>query len=162
MIALRSSVCIDALATEVWGHLARLEDIRLWSEAIDDARCGDGVDHRVGAERSCRLSGGVLIRERWLAWEEGGSFTYEGVGVPLVSRARNTWSVHPEGARTLLTSDAEVVLKGGRLGRLLETLNSRQIEPMGRRSVAAFKYPVEHGERPPVKHAKLASAPITC
>jgi hypothetical protein len=38
VIALRSSVCIDALATEVWGHLARLEDIRLWSEAIDDAR----------------------------------------------------------------------------------------------------------------------------
>jgi Polyketide cyclase / dehydrase and lipid transport len=162
VIALESSACIDAPATEVWRRLARLEDIRLWSEAILDARCRDGLDHGVGAERTCRLSGGVVIRERWLAWEQGRSFTYEGIGVPIVSSARNTWTVRPEGERTLLTSEAEVVLKGGRLGRLLEPLISRQIERMGRRSLAAFKYLVEHGEPPRVKHAKLAPAPISC
>jgi hypothetical protein len=104
----------------------------------------------------------MVIRERWLACEEGRSFSYEGVGVPRVSRARNTRTVQPESERTLLTSEAEVVLKGGRLGRLLEPLIARQIRGMGRRSLAAFTYLVEHGEPPPVRHARLAPAPIAC
>src|SRR6266508_4520864 len=48
-----------------------------------------------------------------------------------------TWTVQAEGERTLLTSEAEVILEGGRLGRLLEPLMSRQIRRMGRRSLAA-------------------------
>jgi hypothetical protein len=162
VITLRSSVCIDAPASEVWARLARLEDIRLWSEAIVDAHCDEGHDRGVGAERTCRLDRGVVIRERWVAWEEGRSFTYDGYGVPLVSRARNTWSVSAEGQRTLLTSEAEVNLKGGRVGRLLEPLVSRQARRMGVRSLAAFKYLVEHGEPPPVPHARLAPAPVGC
>ena len=89
MITLHSSVCIDARAADVWDRLARLEDIRLWSEAIVTARCREGRAHGVGAERTCRLTSGVVIRERWLAWDEGRSFTYEGIGVPW-SRARVT------------------------------------------------------------------------
>jgi len=162
MIALRSSVCIDAPAAHVWDRLARLEDISLWSEAIVDAQCAQGLDHGIGAERTRRLPDGVTVRERWLAWEEGRSFTYEGVGVPLVSRARNTWTVQPEGERTLLTSAAEVILKGGRLGQLLEPVVGLQFRRMGPRSLAAFKYLVEHGEAPRVRHAKLAPAPAVC
>jgi hypothetical protein len=162
MIALRMSACIDAPTDRVWDRLARLEDIRLWSEAIVDSRCVDGRDHGIGAERTCRLNGGVVVRERWLAWEEGRSFTYEGVGVPLVSLARNTWTVEPEGGRTLLTSEAEVLLKGGRLGSLLEPLVSYQIRRMGQGSLAAFKYLVEHGEPPRLRHARLAPAPTVC
>ena len=139
MLALRSSVCIDAPLEEVWARLARLEDIRLWSEAIVEARCAAGRDHGVGAERTCRLRGGIVIRERCVAWDAGRSFTYDGVGVPLAARARNAWSVHAQGDRTLLVSEAQVVLKGGPVGRLLEPLLSRQISIMGRRSLAAFK-----------------------
>jgi hypothetical protein len=146
----------------VWDCLARLEDIQLWSEAIVEARCAAGHDHGVGAERTCRLTGGITVRERWLAWDEGRSFTYEGAGIPFVLRARNTWTVHPEGAQSLLTSEAEVVLRGARLGALLEPLVSRQFRRMGPRSLAAFKYLVEHGEPPPVRHAELAPAPIAC
>jgi hypothetical protein len=39
---------------------------------------------------------------------------------------------------------------------------SRQIRRMGRRSLAAFKYLVEHGKAPPVQHAELAPAPTVC
>ncbi len=162
MIALRSSVCVDAPTTRVWERLARLEDIRLWSEAIADARCVDGRDHGKGAERTCRLTSGITVRERWLAWDEGRSFTYEGIGVPLVSRARNTWIVQPEGERTLVTSEAEVSLKGGRFGRLLEPVVAAQIRRVALRSLAAFKYLVEHGEPPRVRHAKLGPAPSVC
>jgi hypothetical protein len=162
VIALRSSVCIDASAAEVWDRLARLEDIWLWSEAIVDARCTQGLERGVGAERTCQLTGGIAIQERWLTWDEGRSFTYEGVGVPLISRALNTWTVHPEGHRALLISEAQVVLKGGGLGRLFEPLVSRQIERMGRRSLAAFKHLVEHGAPPRVPHARLAPVPSAC
>jgi hypothetical protein len=104
----------------------------------------------------------VRIQERWLEWEQGRSFTYEGVGVPLVSSARNTWTVAPDGHRTLLTSEARLILKGGGLGRLLEPLVVHQTRRVGARSLAAFKYLVEHGEPPQERHAKLAPAPSSC
>jgi len=162
VVALRSSVCIDAPADLVWDRLARLEDITLWSEAILDARCVEGRERGVGAERTCRLSAGVTVQERWLAWEERRAFTYEGVGIPLVSRARNTWTVQPAGQRRLVTSQAEVILRGGRLGRLLAPIVSRQLARMAPRTLAAFKYLVEHGEPARVPHAKLAPAPTAC
>jgi hypothetical protein len=162
VIVLRSSVCIDAPLEQVWARLARLEDIRLWSEAIVEASCAEGREHGVGAERTCRLRGGIVIRERWVAWEEGRSFTYDGVGVPLVERARNTWSVHAEGERTLVVSEAQVVFKGGRVGRLLEALLSRQLRVVGRRSLAALKHLVETGQAASVPHARLAPAPTAC
>lgn len=162
MITLSGSVCIEAPTHEVWARLARLEDIQLWSEAVVEARCDGVVSHGVGAERTCDLVGGFTIMERWLVWEEGRSFTYEGVGIPLVARARNEWAVHAEGERTLLTSRAEVILKGGLLGKLLEPIVAYQFNRIGPRTLAAFKYLVEHGEPPPGKHARLPRVPVGC
>jgi hypothetical protein len=161
-IKLVASVCIEAPAEDVWARLARLEDIRLWSEAVLDARCEGALSQGVGAERTCDLRGSIAIHERWLAWDEGRSFTYEGVGIPLVSRARNEWTVQPEGDQTLLTSQAEVVLKGGPLGRLLEPIVAYQLNRIGPRTLTAFKYLIEHGEPPRVKHAKLPRVATAC
>jgi hypothetical protein len=146
----------------VWARLASLEDISLWSEAVLDARCDGAFSRGLGAERSCELVGGIRIKERWVEWEEGRSFTYEGMGIPLVARASNTWTVHPEEDKTLLTSGAEVVLKGGLIGRLLEPLVAYQINRVGRRALAAFKYLVEHGEPPQGKHSRLPEIPVAC
>ena len=162
MVKLFASVCVEAPVEIVWARLARLEDIRLWSEAVLDARCEGPLSQGVGAERTCDLRGGITIRERWVAWNEGHSFTYEGVGVPFVAHARNEWSVQAECDQTLLTSHAEVVLKGGRLGRLLEPFVAYQLKRIGPRRLAAFKYLVEHGEPPRVKHAKLPRAATAC
>ena len=63
--------------------------------------------------------------------------------------------------RTLLTSEAEVVLKGGRAGRLLEPLLRLQFSRMGSRTLAAFNL-VEHGEPSILTHAKLPRAPAAC
>ena len=127
MITVAMSVCIDAPASEVWAQLARLEDIRFWSEAVVDARCEGVASRGVGAERTCDLRGGITVHERWVAWDEGRSFTYEGFGVPGVAQARNYWSVRPEGAQTVLTSEADVELKGARTTRLLEPIFAGQI-----------------------------------
>src|SRR5262245_54755126 len=110
MIQLFASVCIEAPAEAVWAQLAKLEDIQLWSEAVLHARSTGIVSQGVGSERICELVGKRTIMEYWIAWEEGHSFTYEGFGIPLVQRAVNRWSVVPQGARTLLTSEAAVTL----------------------------------------------------
>jgi Polyketide cyclase / dehydrase and lipid transport len=162
MIDLFESACIEASADKVWAALARLEDIQLWSEAVVAARCEGGRSRGVGAERVCDLAGGITIRERWLSWEEGRSFTYEGFGLPLVSRATNKWSVQREGSNTLLTTHAHVVLKGGIVGRLLEPIVKAQAKRMGPRALAAFKHLVEHGEPPRGKHSKLPAIPVNC
>jgi hypothetical protein len=84
------SVCIEAPSDEVWTALARLEDFQLWSQQVVAARCDGPISHGVGAQRRCDLGAGITITERWLSWEDGRSFTYEGVGLPLVARATNT------------------------------------------------------------------------
>jgi hypothetical protein len=162
VIRLESSVCIDAPAPAVWAALARIEDIKLWSAAVRDSRCEGPISRGVGAERTCQLIGGITLRERWLAWDGGHSFTYEGEGLPLVARARNTWTVHAEGEQTLLTTRAEVVLKGGPAGRLLEPLLRLQFRRMGPKALAAFKYLVEHNEPPRLKQSRLPAARATC
>ncbi len=162
MITLEASVCIEAPASEVWAGLARLEDISVWSETVLDARC-DGLTSRgVSAERTCDLRGGIRITERWLAWDEGRSFTYEGIGIPLVAHAKNEWTLHPEGEKTLLTTKAEVILKGGVVGRLLEPIAAYQFKRMGPRTLAAFKFLIEHGEPPHGKHSRLPKIPVAC
>ena len=162
MITMTTSVCIDAPPAKVWACLARLEDIQIWSEAVVSARCTGTRLRGVGAERSCDLRGGITIRERWLEWDEGVSFAYEGRGVPFVSTARNEWRIDPVGTQTLLTSTAQVVLKCGALGRLLEPLAARQSRRLGSRAMAAIKYLVEHDRPPGVKHKKLLPVPGLC
>jgi hypothetical protein len=156
MIRLFSSACIDAPSDVVWQRLAALEDIQLWAEPIIHAECPAGLSQGVGAQRTCRLASDVVIKERWIAWEEGSSFIYQATGVPLVAHARNHWTVRAAGLdRTLLTSMAELELKGGLFGRLAEPL-------MGRNSLAGFKYFVEHGRPYPGKQSELPQAPAVC
>src|SRR5581483_499882 len=103
MIKLFASVCIEAPAEMVWARLAKLDDIQLWSEAVLHATCEAGKSRGVGAERTCQIVGNRTIQERWIAWDEGRSFQYEGFGIPLMKRTGNRWSVQPEGEKSLLT-----------------------------------------------------------
>ena len=162
MIKMRGSVCIDAPAAAVWDRLARIEDIKLWAEPIRRVTC-DGESRGVGARRKCELGANVILEERWTAWNEGHSFQYEGSGIPLVKRAVNTWSVSPHSAQqTLLSCDAEVELKWGWLGRLLEPLMTLAMRRMAPNSLAAFKYLVERGRPYEGRHSSLPRAAVSC
>lgn len=91
------------------------------------------------------------------------SFTYEGTGLPFVETARNTWSVRAEGPnQTLLTTVAEVKLGRGWLGIILKPVMAVASRRMSSRSLAAFKYLVEHGEPFKGKHSLLPRAPNSC
>lgn len=162
MVKLFASVCIEAPAATVWTRLAQLEDIQLWSDAVLHARCEGARSRGVGAERTCELLGNRTIRERWVAWDEGRSFQYEGFGLPLVQRAVNRWSVLPQGEKALLTSEAEVEFKGGLFGRVLALALAPVMRRMAPRALAGFKYLVEHGQPYEGDAAKLPRAPASC
>ncbi len=142
--------------------LAQLEDIQLWSDVVVRARCDGARSRGVGAERTCELVGRRTITERWVAWEEGRSFQYEGFGLPLVKRAVNRWSVHPHGDRALLISEAEVQFKGGIFGRVLALAMAPVMRRMAPGALAGFKYLVEHGHPYEGKAAELPRAPASC
>src|SRR6266545_1958712 len=162
MIKLFASVCIEAPAAIVWARLAMLEDIQLWSEAVLHARCEGTVSQGVGAERTCELAGNYIIKEQWVAWEEGRSFQYEGFGVPLMKRAVNRWAVIAQGEQSLLTSEAELEIKGGMFGRILEPILGPLMRRMAPSALAGFKYLVEHGHPYEGKASELPRAPATC
>ncbi len=162
MIKLNSSACIDATVESTWKILSQIENIDLWSEPIETSFCSGDISRGIGAERTCELKGNIAIHEKWIEWDEGKSFTYLGFNIPLTKSAKNTWSVISENGKTLLTSEVEIVLKGGIFGKLLEPLMHQMSKRMGANALAAFKYLVEN-ERPyKGKYSSLPRAPITC
>ena len=162
MIKLSTSACIEASTDTVWALLANLENIHAWVEPIISSHCTGEKSRGIGATRVCNLSGGISVTEEWTAWDEGRSFEYIASGMPLVKRATNRWVLHPHGNQTLVVSHAEITLKGGALAKLLEPAMRRAIKTMGPRSLAAFKYLVEHGVPYQGKHNELALAPVAC
>jgi polyketide cyclase/dehydrase/lipid transport protein len=135
---------------------------QLWSEPVLHARCTGAVSQGVGTERVCELAGNTTISERWVAWVEGRSFTYEGSGIPLMQRAVNRWSVIPQGERALLTSEAALTIKGGVLGSMLEPILGPLMRRMAPNALAGFKYLVEHGHPYDGKASELPKVPATC
>lgn len=63
---------------------------------------------------------------------------------------------------TLLRAVADVDLKGGLLGRLLEPLLRLVSSKMGDQALAAFKYFVEQGKLFEVKQASLPKPSAIC
>lgn len=159
MIRASQSVCIEAKSDVVWAQLAKLEDIVLWSSDVLRASCtGRGV----GADRFCALAGNINIREHIVDWEEGKSLKYEGFGLPMVKRACNRWSVRSEGEKTLLTTEAEIEIRGGVFGRLLEPFMKLMIHRMAPRTLASFKYLVETGQPFKGKSSELPPISSVC
>ena len=122
MLKMKSYACIEASPEKTWSVLADLENLSQWSEPVLSSKYLGELKRGVGAQRVCKLSNNITITEKWTDWEEGVAYTYEGFNLPLVKSAKNTWSVKEENGKTLLSTEAEVVLKGGILGRLLEPI----------------------------------------
>lgn len=162
MLKLCTSACIDSPVEKVWEQLARLEDIQLWSEPVLNAHCDGALSNGVGAERTCQIAGNRTIHEKWVEWEEGHAFKYEGYGIPMMKRATNHWSVQAVGEKTLLTSEAELEFKGGVFGLALERIMGPMMQRMAPDSLAGFKYLVEHGKPYEGKFSELPRVSAVC
>jgi len=79
-----------------------------------------------------------------------------------VKSAKNTWSVISVNNKTLLTSKAEIEIKGGFIGKLFKPIRLLITTQMGANVMAAFKYLVEEGKPYKGKHSSLARVSVTC
>jgi len=156
------SVCIDAPAAAVWKVLSALDSIHLWVEPIRHSYCEGSTRRGPDAVRVCELGANLRVRETIVDWIEGSSFAYEGEGAPLTRRAVNRWTVEDRGAQSLVTTTAEVVLKGGIFGRVLEPLFATVAGRMGSRSLASLKFYVENGTPYAGKARDLPPIPAVC
>jgi hypothetical protein len=162
MFRMTASACIEAPAEVVWAHLARLDQIHVWTDVIHRSYVSSACTSGVGAERTCELAGKRALHERFVAWEEGRSFTYESTDAPMMKLARNRWTVTASGARSLVTTDAEMEFRGGWLGRLLGWVLVPLMRLVLPNPLAKFKYWVENG-RPYAGRASMLPVPAaTC
>jgi hypothetical protein len=162
MLKMKSYACIEASPKTTWKVLSDLENLSMWSEPVISSKYIGDIKQGVGAQRICHLSNNVTITEKWTDWVEGETYTYEGFNLPLVKSAKNKWSVKAVNGKTLLSTEAEVVLKGGIFGRLLEPLMLIISKKMGADALSAFKYLVENGKPFEGKHSQLPRVSAIC
>ena len=158
MFRMTTSACIEAPADVVWAHLARLDQVHVWTDVIHRSYMSSACATGVGAERTCELAGKRDLHERVIAWDEGRSFTYESTDAPMMKLARNRWSVIAVGDRSMVTSDAEMEFRGGWLGRALGFVLVAVMKLVLRNPLAKFKYWVEKG-RPYLGRARALPVP---
>lgn len=159
---LKMSACIEAPKEKVWQVLSDISNVGSWVDPILSAHCENDKRSGVGAIRVCHLKGNMTIKEKWVEWDEGKSYTYQGYGAPFLKSAKNKWSIKPYKGKTLVTTESEVELKGGIFGKLLEPLLFFFTKKMGANALAAFKYLVETGEPYEGKHSTLHRVPTAC
>lgn len=159
---LKLTACIDAPKEKVWAVLSDLAAIHLWVAPVSSAECSGERNRGVGTVRVCGLRGNVKVKEEFTAWSEGHSFTYRASDVPMVKFATNQWSVESTNGKTLVTTESEVILKGGVLGGLLVPLMRLWSRKAGTESLAALKYLVENGHAYVDSPSRLPKAPLAC
>lgn len=158
------TACIEATKEKTWEYLSDVSNINLWVDDIITSPCESNQTRGIGTVRICHLRGNKISREKFVAWEEGHSYTYQAVttSMPMVKQAQNTWSVTSMNEKTLLTSEPEIVMKGGIFGKFLGLLMRPMIQKQMADVLASFKYLVENGQPYDGKPSRLSRAPITC
>lgn len=161
---LKATACIEAPKEKTWEYLSDVSNINLWVDDIVASPCEGAQGRGTGTVRVCHLRGNKLAREEFVAWEEGHSYTYEAVTIPMpmIEQARNTWSVTSMDGKTLLTTEPEIVMKGGVLGKLLELFMRPILRKQMADVLASFKYLVENGRPYEGTPSRLPRAPMTC
>lgn len=161
MLVMKSAVCIEAPPRQVWDYLSAIESINLWVPAIKQAWCENGQKRGVGTVRVCKLEK-FEVREEFLEWDEGKSFKYVARGAPMIESASNRWDLEPEGDKTMVTSRAEIIVKGGIFGGPLEPLIYLATRAGFPNALAPLKYYIETGKPFTGKAKDLPLAPAFC
>ncbi len=156
------SACIEAQKDQVWNILADITNVHLWVDPIISASCEGGVKNGIGTIRTCHLKGNMVVKEKWVQWNEGDSFTYHAESMSIIKSAINKWTVKSSNGKTLVITESEVVLKGGIFGKILEPAMYLISKKMGADSLAALKYLVETGKPFEKKFSKLPRVPTAC
>lgn len=78
------------------------------------------------ASRHCDISGFGSVEEHITEWNEGRDFTYYATGVGPISDGDSTWSVKPDGEKTIVYADLRYGVRFGPLGGLMNGIILRR------------------------------------
>ena len=101
----------------------------------------------MSASRHCDVAGFGGIEESIIEWNEGREFTYVFTGVGPISEWYSTWSVKPQGDKTLVYTELRYRVRFGPLGALMNALIMRR--KLGQslvNSLAGLKHHVKTGD----------------
>jgi len=116
------TACIETPKEYVWKILPDVSNVDLWVYPILSANCEGEIERGVETVRICKLKGNIIVKERWISWDEGDSFSYQADETSFFKSAKNKWSVKSENGKILVTTESEIVLKGGIFGKIFEPL----------------------------------------
>ncbi len=162
MLKMKGTICIASSKEKSWEVLSDIEKITLWSETVVSAKSVGVLNKGIGAERVCKLNNDITITEKWTDWVEGESFTYQASDLPFVKSAKNTWSLVEENGKTYLTTESQVVFKGGIFGRLIQPVMRVAFKKMGANALAALKYLIENGHPYKGEYSSLPRPMAVC
>lgn len=105
---------INAPKEKVWAILADFGGVHKWAPAVTHSATLNNTNRGVGCERTCQISEVGSIKERIIEWNEGKGYKYEVSAIPHtpVKSAISTWTITPEGSKTIVELSTEFSLDG--------------------------------------------------
>ncbi len=157
MAKLTRQIRIESGADKVWEVLSDIGGVAKWAPTVNHAVTLTSAKSGVGCERECDVAGFGKIRERFVEWDEGRSYTYEVTDAGPMRYVRNTWSVDAAGEGSIVTVETDFRVKFGLLGALMVPMVGIMMRKQLKLSLAGLKYHVETGD---VVDSKLPKSAI--
>ena len=146
MRKVEAQIVIDAPVQQVWAVLADFGGVYRWSPSVTNSYSTSENNSGPEASRHRDIAG-IGVDENITEWNEGWDFTYFATGAGLVSEVSTTWSVKPQGDKTLVHTEVRYGLRYGLYGALMNALiMRRKIEQGLQKGLAGLKHHVETGE----------------
>ena len=151
MLQITESIEVNAPPSEVWRHLAKLDDVQHFVASVKRSVYSSERREGVGAARTCEIKGFGKLVETITDWEEGRTLTYEVEGMPaFVKHAQSTWTVEGKNqSQTIVTVRNVMQTRYGFLGKMMEqyAMKPRVTRLLGD-AVREFKQHVEQAPAP--------------
>ena len=147
MNKVEAQIVIDAPVQKVWEVLADFGGVHRWAPSVTNSYSTSKNNGGPEGSRHCDIAGFGSVEEYITEWNKGRDFTYDFTGVGPISEGNSTWSVKPQGDKTLVYVDLRYGLRFGPLGALMNVLFlRRKIEQGLVKSLQGLRHYVKSGE----------------
>ena len=147
MVKIEAQIEIDAPVEQVWEVLADFGGVYRWAPSVTNSYATSEANSGPEASRHCDIAGFGGIEENITEWSEGREFTYFATGVGPISQGYSTWSVKPQGDKTVVYTEFSYGLRFGPIGSLMNALIiHRKVEQGLKNSLEGLKRHVKTGE----------------
>ncbi len=148
MVKVEAQIVIDAPVQQVWEVLADFGAVYRWAPSVSNSYSTSESSSGPEASRHCDVVGFGGIEETITEWNEGRGFAYSVTGAGPISEGYSTWSIKPQGDKTLVYTDFRYGLRFGPIGSLMNALIiRRKAEQSLKKTLEGLKHHVNTGEQ---------------